>query len=224
MLRSTKFNSPLVARAYRTVAVCLLFLGILCLSQARAKADTITFELDPIQTQLPNGFRSVESSILRFSGNRIATLHIHPASFGFGETVFFGTRGLASESDLGVFMDFDVPVTSLSLWFGNDTFGDTEEGQTAILRTFLDGVFVGETTVLLNRDGDINQQIAIFGLFNRATFTYSFGGIVKTIDNIEFTPTPEPATLALLGIGIAGIVAKIRRRRDSRSGDGYAGF
>lgn len=217
MLSSTiEFNLSLVAKAYRTVAVSLLFLGILCLSQASAKADTITFELDPIQTQLPNGFRSVESSILRFSANRISTLHIHPASFGIGETVFFGTRGLAAESDLGVFMDFDVPVTSLSLWFGNDTFGDTEEGQTAILRTFLDGVFVGETTVLLNRDGDINQQIAIFGLFNRATFTYSLGGIVKTIDNIEFTPVPEPATVALLGIGIAGFVARIRRRRDSR--------
>ena len=174
------------------------------MSPAAAKADTITFELDPVQTQLPNGFRSAESSILRFSSNLTNVLHIHPASFGSGEMVFFGTRGLAIEADQGVFMDFDVPVSSLSLWFGNDSFGDTEPGNTAILRVFLDNVFVGESLVLLNRDGIINQQISFSGaVFNRATFTFSITEVVKTVDNIEFTPVPEPTTVALLGIGIA---------------------
>ncbi|HET6893118.1 MAG TPA: PEP-CTERM sorting domain-containing protein [Pyrinomonadaceae bacterium] len=183
------------------------------MSQASAKADLITFEFDPIQTQLPNGFRSVESNLVRFSAFRLNTLHIHPAAFGFGQMVFFGTRGLASEDERGIFMDFDVPVTSLSLWFGNDHFGDTFEGDTAILQTFLDGVFVGETTVLLNRDDIINQQILFAGaVFNRATFTFSNTDIVKTVDNIEFTPVPEPTTVALLGIGIVGLIAKIRRR------------
>ena len=206
-------NAPTKAKAYRTVAACLLFAGILCLSKATARADVITFELDPVQTQLPNGFRSVESSILRFSANRINTLHIHPASFGAGQMVFFGTRGLATEDDHGVFMDFDVPVTSLSLWFGNDVFGDTLAGDTAILQTFLDGVFVGESTVLLNRDGIINQQILFSGaVFNRAVFTFSSNRVVETIDNIEFTQVPEPATVALLAIGIAGIITRLRLR------------
>lgn len=200
------------AKSYRTVAAGLLLLGILCMSQASAKADVITFELDPVQTNLPNGFRSAESSLLRFSASRLNVLHIHPASFGSGEMVFFGTRGLANEAAL-LFMDFDVPVTSLSLWFGNDSFGDTVEGDTAILRVFLDDVFVGESIVLLNNDGIINQQILFSGaLFNRATFDFSTDEVVQTIDNIEFTPVPEPTTVALLGIGIVGIVAKIRRR------------
>lgn len=208
MLR--KLNSP--------VAAGLLFLGILCMSPVSAKADLITFEFDPIQTQLPNGFRSVESNLVSFSANRINTLHIHPASFGFGNQVFFGTRGLATEDDLGVVMNFDVPVTSLSLWFGNDHFGDTVEGDTAILQTFLDGVFVGETILVLNRDSIINQQILFSGaLFNRATFRVaSNDDIVETIDNIEFTPIPEPASLALLAIGVTGVAARLRRRNSTQ--------
>jgi hypothetical protein len=110
-------------------------------------------------------------------------------------------------------MDFDVPVTSLRLWFGNDDGdGGVVEGDTAILRAFLDGVFVGETTVLLDRDDIINQQIEFSGLFNRASFHFSTERTVEAVDNIEFTRVPEPTTVALLGIGIAGIVARIRRR------------
>ena len=215
MLKSTMLiNLPLVSKLHRTIAACLLFIGICVMSPASAKADTVTFEFDPIQTQLPNGFRSVQSSILRFSSNLNSVLHIHPASFGSGEMVFFGTRGLAIEADRGVFLDFDVPVTSLSLWFGNDSFGDTEPGESAILRVFFDDEFVEEVFVPLNRDGIINQQISFSGAtFNRAVFTFSIGGVVKTVDNIEFTPVPEPATLTLLGIGIAGVVARIRRHR-----------
>ena len=214
MLRSAmQVNLPFVLNLHRRIAVCLLFLGIVVMSPASAKADTITFEFDPVQTQLPNGFRSVESSILRFSSNLTNVLHIHPASFGSGEMVFFGTRGLAIEADTGVIMEFDVPVTSLSLWFGNDSFGDTEAGDTAILRVFFDDEFVEEVVVPLNRDGIINQQISFSGAaFNRATFTFSAVDVVKTVDNIEFTPVPEPTTVALLGIGIAGVVARIRRR------------
>ena len=111
-------------------------------------------------------------------------------------------------------MDFSVPVNSLSLWFGNDHPLQIEEGDTAILRVFMDGVFVGETTLLLNRDNLINQQIVFSGaVFNSASFHFSTDRTVETVDNIEFTPVPEPASLALLGIGIAGTIARIRRRR-----------
>ena len=211
MISVTKASLPAPAKSYRTIAMCLFVLAIVSVSQASAKADVITFELDPIQSQLPNGFRSVESNLVRFSASRAATLHIQPE---VGQQWFFGTRGLAVEATPGFFMDFDVNVNSLSLWFGNDNI-DTAPGDTAILRTFLDDVFVGETVVLLNRDGIINQQILFSGaVFNRASFHFSTERLVESVDNIEFTPVPEPATLALLGIGIAGIVARFRRRRD----------
>ena len=195
---------------YRIIAACLLFAGVLLVSPASAKADIITFELDPLLLTLPDGYRSVESSILSFRGSRASSLFIRPETEG----EFFGTRGLAVESTPGVFMDFSVPVNSLSLWFGNDHPLQIEEGDTAILRVFMDGVFVGETTLLLNRDNLINQQIVFSGaVFNSASFHFSTERTVETVDNIEFTPVPEPASLALLGIGIAGTIARIRRRR-----------
>jgi hypothetical protein len=98
-----------------TIKAALVFLAIVSLSQAGANADTITFELDPIQLQLPDGFRSVESNLVRFSASRAATMHIVPE---IGEGWFFGTRGLAVEANPGFFMDFDVArnVTQPVVW------------------------------------------------------------------------------------------------------------
>jgi hypothetical protein len=198
------------ARSFRTAAACLLFLGILYVSQGSAQADTITFELDPLQSQLPNGFRSVESNLVRFSASRINTLHIAPE---IGQGWFFGTRGLAVEDSQGVTMEFDVPVTSLSLWFGNDDPFDTATGDVAILSVYFDDEFVEDVIVLLNRDEIINQQISFSGAtINRALFRFSTNRQVESVDNIEFTPVPEPATVALLGIGIVGILLWARRR------------
>lgn len=203
------------AKFYRTAAACLLFLGILCMSQASAKADTINFEADPLGF-LPNGGQSVDSNLVRFSASGGGALII---SQNFGSE-FIGTRGLAVSGSpfVHLIMDFTVPVNSLSLWFGNDDPFITVPGDTAILRVFFDGSLVGETILLMNRDDFMNQQISFSGVaFNSASFHFSQEFfLTETVDNIEFTPVPEPASVALLGIGIVGIVAKIRRRKTSK--------
>jgi len=116
----------------RTVAVCLLFLGIFWMSQASVKADTITFEHDPLGIW-PNGSQSVESNLVRFSASGSGALIIAPE---VGSMEFLGTRGLVVEGSpfVHLIMDFSVPVNSLSLWFGNDDPLSTSAGDTAILR------------------------------------------------------------------------------------------
>ena len=197
---------------HRTVTACLLFLGLLCLSQARAKADTITFEHDQLGI-LPNGFQSAESNLVRLSASGGGALIISP-EVGSGE--FLGTRGLVVEGSpfVHLIMDFAVPVKSLSLWFGNDDPHSTVPGDTAILQVFLNGSLVGQTTVFMNENDFIDQQISFAGIsFNSADFHFSREFfLAETVDNIEFTPVPEPASVTLLGLGIVGIVVRIRRR------------
>lgn len=212
MLRSTiKDNLPGVAKLYRTLAACLLFPGIFWIGQASVKADTITFESDPIGI-FPNGSQSVHSNLVRFSASGGGTLIIIE---DFGVNQVLGTRGLAvfgSNADL--IIEFAVPVTSLSLWFGNDDLSSTVPGDTAILQVSFEDEFVDEIFVLLNRDDIMNQQISFSGAtITRARFRFSQDlFLAETVDNIEFTPIPEPTTVALLGIGIVGVVARIRRR------------
>ena len=197
------------AKSHRTLAACLLFLGIVFMSQASVKADTITFESDPLGLY-PNGIISVESSLVLFRTSPGGGVVI---SENFGE--FIGTRGLAVQgTPVHLIMDFAVPVTSLSLFFGNDDPFITSPGDTAILEVFLDGVLVGQTTVLMNRNDLADQQISFSATtFNSATFRFSQQFFLsETVDNVEFTPVPEPTSLVLLGIGIAGIAARIRRR------------
>src|SRR5215211_5916897 len=105
------------AKFYRTVAACLLFLGILCMSQASAKADTITFELDPLGI-FPNGSTSVESTLVRFSASGGGTLGAGTLIIQqeFGSMEFLGTRGLAvfGSPNVHLIMEFAVPVNSIS--------------------------------------------------------------------------------------------------------------
>jgi hypothetical protein len=79
---------------------------------------------------------------------------------------------------------------------------------------FFDDEFVEQISVLMNRNDIMDQQISFSGAtFNRAFFHFSQEFfLAETVDNVEFTPVPEPASVALLGIGIAGMAARIRRR------------
>ena len=202
-------STTISAKSHRTLAACLLFLGIVFMSQASVKADTITFESDALGLY-PNGIISVESSLVLFRTSPGGGVVI---SENFGE--FIGTRGLAVQgTPVHLIMDFVVPVTSLSLFFGNDDPFITSPGDTAILEVFLDGVLVGQTTVLMNRNDLADQQISFSATtFNSATFRFSQQFFLsETVDNVEFTPVPEPTSLVLLGIGIAGIAARICRR------------
>ncbi len=179
-------------------------------------AVTITFTNDAPGDK-PNGWSSVASSLLTFGDSN-----------GNGLKVYASTQGETHGRALAVFsdsdgswlnMNFAQPANSLSLEFGNDDDGFTNEGDQAILTVFLGGAQVGQTSVTMNRNDIMDQTIGVSGVdFDRATFYYAAtgetSGLTEIVDNITFelsaVPAPGAVLLGTLGVGLVGW---LRRRR-----------
>ena len=192
-------------------AAGLVFAGLVGV----AHADFIDFESDPLGS-VPNGWTSVDSALVHFTDSNGADNLL--ADYGhqsFGQAL--GT--LDDWDDSWLIMDFDVPVLELSLWFGNDDPVFSNPGDMAVLTAFSGAVQVGQTTVVMNRNDDMDQTIGISGVtFDSATFYYAVDpnvGLIEIVDNINFTPIPEPTTMLMLGglsAGLAG-ARKLRRKK-----------
>ena len=190
-----------------------------------ASAATVDFTAGPTGFQ-PEGYSATGAPELTFT-----------TATGSGFVVgSFGTQsdgnGLLVLGDAdGNFLKgaFSTSKNSLSLSFGNDDPAFTVASDLATLRVFLGAVFVGQSTVLLNRDDIMNQTIAFTGAsFDNFTFAYTDavgspftggGGLVEIVDNVTYTAPrvgeiPEPATWALMLLGFGAVGALIRRRAE----------
>ena len=199
----------------RQFLLSLMASMLLTLTAATARADVITFNNDTPGIK-PQPFQSVDSSLVRFStSSSLSSLQvINFIGVSNGTNALFVPGPVADV----LIIEFSTLVNSLSLDFGFDLPSDPQT--TATLTLFLDGTQVGQTVMLVNQNGFVDQTIFFSGaLFNRATFNVALDsnpGCCSTelVDNVTFTPVPEPATIILLGLGLAGVGVKARKRRN----------
>ena len=182
--------------------------AIALLSMAHARAATIDFESQAAGrggalTGVPDS--PLVIGIATFTGGELRHAEIGlPAD----QTGVYATEGFGSDGN-PLTITFSMPVTSLSL-------------------LVLNGEAANQTYTLSDNLGDsVHAQLALPGSLQNSAATLSLSGRAITavsvqsantdfwnfaIDNVAFTPVPEPSTCLLL-VGGAGFLACASRRR-----------
>lgn len=183
-------------RLRKTIFATLVFVAVLCGFAATARADVFTFTL-------PN-----------FNGPFLPPNASLPAP---SQTV--GT--------FNVVIPAGQPITAATL---TGTFGNSVNGSSAATNLFLDGLPVAQCLPAAACTGSAPGPTPFsfaFGAANLALLTDG-AAVLTAVQtgpgtirlgqlSLRIETIPEPATLVLLGTGIAGVGASLRRRRSVRA-------
>ncbi len=110
----------------------------------------------------------------------------------------------APGGSFGYYLQFDIDINN------NDT------GYVSLDSYSYPGVSIGgETTVTVPISASLQSALAASlnptSIYIQVGGGYSDGNETFYLDNVQLTPVPEPATLALFGLGMAGVMV-LRRR------------
>jgi hypothetical protein len=144
-------------------------------------------------------------------GEAVPVAHGYNYSFGVGNS----TDGIHFAK--GSFYDALVTAAGTTVYLGTlyHSVFDVKSGM-------LKGAFAGYEK-MLNPSGSLLSSVKIHGIFVEslsfpngiASGALTYGNV--GIGNLSISSTPEPGTLAMMGIGLLGIVGVVRRRRASRN-------
>ena len=197
----------------KALTLALTIAGVMIMTQGQARADEVTISgsTTGIVTGVPP---------LTFVGNP-----------NFTNTTFLGIGALSGANNLGTFSLSTAPGQLVA---GSFTLNVTFTSPTGInggQGTTYTASITGSVSPNANQGGvniNFNNNPVVF-TFSNATSVGSFSVavadlFVETGQSANLTagttgqqqPIPEPATLLLLGSGLTGIAAKLRKRRKDR--------
>jgi hypothetical protein len=184
-------------------------------SGAQAASVTIDFESDA-RGAIVNGFTSSDSALVSFSDTRGADLRILDG----GPQTNGNAIGALFDDISELQMDFTLNITSLSFSFGNDDARLMPVGGRAVLCGFLDGAFVGQESVVANRNDNMDQSISFTGLIDQAVFYYADARgaavpLVELVDDITFETALPAVPVPASGVMLLGALAFLARRKRS---------
>jgi hypothetical protein len=212
---------------------CGLVVALFLLGPSHVKADTITFD-DLIVPN--NGAQQIAADRYRSQGVLINGSMTTPFIVQSGSAtsppnfLFGGHSTVTSSINISVFFVFPGTATNAATNFVSFDVITTGDAQNA----FWQAIFLNEATVVGELSGTGNSLVSfstqnnaitrfvlVYNNFDFAT-NRPYTGLLG-MDNLTYNtplaePVPEPATLILLGTGLAGTGAMIRKRRKAGEG------